>query len=148
MKSLVSPLLLVFILLFLALLIVGLTGFRGSVRRRRKRLFLIAGTLVGLLLYSPATLLGSEWLRGSLAAKSRESANEKNAAWQPDWIVVLAGGIVRGATTDENVLSVESALRVGRAVTLTKDYPDAGLVFSGGRCPGTVSRWHRTLSFV
>lgn len=132
MKSFVSPLVLIFLLLGLVLVAWALSRRRETVGSWRSWIVLWGAFTISLLLYLPATWLGSEWLRGTLASKSRESGNQKNAAWQPDWIVVLAGGMVRGATSDENVLSVESALRVGRAVTRAKDSPDAGLIFSGG----------------
>lgn len=132
MKSLVSPLLLIY--LFLAVVL----GAWAFARRREAagslRSWVVMGGafIVSVWLYLPATWIGSEWLRSTLVPKTQEGFSERYPDWQPDWIVVLAGGMVRGASPEENVLSAESALRVARAVTLARLYPEAGLIFSGG----------------
>lgn len=131
MKLLISPLLLIFFLL------VCLTSALACSRRReqagslRAWFVLCTGFILGVLLYFPATWMGSEWLRSTLTAKVKEEIT-KNSEWQPEWIVVLAGGIIRGNTPNENILSGESGLRVAYAVTLAEHYPKAGLIFAGG----------------
>ena len=92
--------------------------------------------------------MGSEWLRSTLAAKAKEEIT-KDSEWQPELIVVLAGGLMRGNTPNENILSGESGLRVARAVTLAEHYPKAGLIFTGGlSCNASADTIHTRDSVV
>ena len=49
----------------------------------------------------------------------------------PQFIFILAGGYLPGATSEEDVLGTESARRVLHGVTVWQRYPAARLVFSG-----------------
>lgn len=130
MKALISPLLLVYVFLALILSVWACSRRREAFGSLSAILILWAAFAISFLLYLPATWVGSEWLRGSLVSKIDEPTRYSD--WRPDWIVVLSGGLIHSANPEENILAGESALRVARAVTLAKAYPDAGVIFSGG----------------
>lgn len=86
--------------------------------------------LISLGLYTVATPVGSDLLRGWLTpAWSLDGVPED---FNPEYIVVLAGGLYRGADNEEIVLSADTALRIAHGLTWAESYPQARLILTGG----------------
>ncbi len=130
MKPLVSFLILIFLCLAVFAVLSHPAGSKGKdVRRARLWIWWIF-VLVSLALYGVATPIGSDVLRGWLTPAW--SVDEVPEGFDPEYIVVLAGGMYRGADNDEIVLSADTALRIAHGLTWADIYPDARVILTGG----------------
>ncbi len=124
LKPLVNPL-----FLFLLLQLGGLVALRyrcwTMVSRAWKSIWLLL-VLSLLCLGALSTPSISRGLERSLSI----SVNDQGAS-APAYIFVIGGGYLPGASSDQDVLVVESSRRVLTAIAWWREYPQAKLVFSG-----------------
>ncbi len=90
--------------------------------------------LIWLLLV--LSLLGLGMLSTPLVSRGLERSlsitiSDQGGMCAPAYIFVLGGGYLPGASSDQDVLVVESSRRVLTAIAWWREYPQAKLVFSG-----------------